>query len=91
MGGRRFLVEGRVQGVFFRASTAERARSLGLAGHAINLPDGRVEVTAWGPDGALDRLARWLAEGPELARVDELSEERLGEPPDPAPEGFSTG
>lgn len=91
MDGRRFLVEGRVQGVFFRASTAERARSLGLSGHAINLPDGRVEVVAWGPEGDLDRLARWLKEGPELARVDGLSEERLDEPPNPAPDGFSTG
>jgi acylphosphatase len=91
LAGRRFLVEGRVQGVFFRASTAREARSLGLSGHAVNLPDGRVEVVAWGSDSALDRLARWLAEGPDLARVASLSEERLASPPDPLPEGFSTG
>jgi acylphosphatase len=91
LGGRRFLVQGRVQGVFFRASTAERARNLALSGHAVNLPDGRVEVVAWGPERDLDRLARWLSEGPELARVDQVSEERLGEPPDPPPDGFSTG
>ena len=42
-------------------------------------------------DRALDRLARWLAEGPDLARVASLSEERLASPPDPLPEGFSTG
>ena len=91
MAGRRFLVEGRVQGVFFRASTAQKARGLGLSGHAVNLADGRVEVVAWGNENELDRLARWLTEGPDLARVDRLSEERLGTPPDPPPVGFSTG
>ncbi len=72
MPGRRFLVEGRVQGVFFRASTANEAERLGLTGHAINLPDGRVEVIAWGEDPALDALAAWLSEGPAQARVDRL-------------------
>ena len=91
MAGRRFLVEGRVQGVFFRASTARRALGLGLSGHAVNLPDGRVEVVAWGSDAQLDRLARWLNEGPDMARVDRLSQEPLDELPDPPPEGFSTG
>ncbi len=77
--------------MFFRASTAARARSLGLAGHAVNLPDGRVEVIAWGSDDRLDQLARWLHEGPDLARVDRLDEEPLAETPDPLPEGFTTG
>ena len=49
MACRQFTVSGRVQGVFFRASTRDVATGLGLTGHAINLPDGRVEVLACGP------------------------------------------
>ena len=49
----RFYVSGRVQGVFFRASTRDRARSLGLAGEVSNLPDGRVAVTATGSQAGL--------------------------------------
>lgn len=66
----RFLVSGKVQGVFFRASTRERALDLGLNGRATNLPDGRVEVVAEGPAEALDALEAWLHEGPSAARVE---------------------
>jgi len=45
----RFFISGRVQGVYFRASTREQARALGLQGSARNLDDGRVEVIASGP------------------------------------------
>ena len=65
----RFLVSGKVQGVFFRASTREQALKLGLHGHATNLPDGRVEVIAAGDSSALDALERWLHIGPLMARV----------------------
>ena len=65
----RFLVTGRVQGVFFRASTREQARRLGLRGHARNLPDGSVEVVAVGSADALESLAAWLRQGPPLAQV----------------------
>ena len=68
----RFLVAGRVQGVFFRASTRRVAEQLGLAGHAINLPDGRVEVIASGPAAALTELEKWLWQGPAAARVDSV-------------------
>jgi acylphosphatase len=68
----RFLVGGRVQGVGFRAATRGQARRLGLRGHARNLPDGRVEVLAAGDAEALEALARWLAHGPPMARVDEV-------------------
>lgn len=70
MAAARFLVSGRVQGVFFRASTREQAQHLGLCGHARNLPDGRVEVLAAGEADAIDALARWLQHGPPQARVD---------------------
>lgn len=70
MASARFLVSGRVQGVFFRASAQRRARDLGLTGHAKNLADGRVEVVACGAPQALDELRRWLHDGPPAARVD---------------------
>jgi len=69
MGCARFVVSGRVQGVFFRASTREEAQRLGLTGHARNLPDGTVEVVACGDDAALAQLESWLAFGPPLAQV----------------------
>lgn len=66
---RHCFVCGRVQGVFFRASTRDKGRELGLEVHARNLPDGRVEVLARGPSPALDRLVDWLHQGPPQARV----------------------
>lgn len=61
------VVHGRVQGVFFRASTQKKARALGLTGWVRNLPDGTVEVLAVGPRPALEALLAWLHEGPPLA------------------------
>lgn len=66
---RRFVVAGRVQGVFFRDSTRRIAESLGLTGYANNRSDGTVEVYACGEAGSLDRLADWLKSGPPMARV----------------------
>lgn len=66
---RRFFVSGRVQGVFFRASTAAQASRLGVRGWARNLPDGRVEVLASGTSEAMAKLADWLQSGPPLAVV----------------------
>ncbi|WP_394004155.1 acylphosphatase [Luteimonas sp. WGS1318] len=65
----RFHVDGRVQGVGFRAATQARATALGVRGEVRNLDDGRVEVVATGAADALDALAGWLAHGPALARV----------------------
>ena len=65
----RFRISGKVQGVFFRASTREQALRLGLSGSARNLDDGRVEVIAGGDDESLESLARWLQEGPPAAKV----------------------
>lgn len=69
----RCLVGGRVQGVFYRASTQGVARQLGLSGYARNLPDGRVEVLACGQHESVERLRNWLWEGPPMARVDSVS------------------
>jgi acylphosphatase len=83
---RRARVEGRVQGVYYRASTAERARALGVRGHARNLPDGSVEVLCAGPLDAVESLIDWLWQGPPMARVDSVQvEEAAGEA---VPEGF---
>jgi acylphosphatase len=68
----RFIVSGKVQGVFFRASTREQAQRLGLLGYARNLSDGRVEVVAVGEDDAIEAIARWLQQGPPSARVDRV-------------------
>jgi acylphosphatase len=85
--GARFLVSGRVQGVWFRASTREHALRLDLRGLARNLDDGRVEVIAFGQEDSLDKLEAWLAVGPPRARVETV----LREPCDsePAGPGFS--
>ncbi len=65
----RCLVAGRVQGVFFRASTRNEAQRLGLTGYARNLMDGRVEVVACGDKEAVETLREWLRRGPPDARV----------------------
>jgi acylphosphatase len=66
---RRFVVTGRVQGVFFRASTQDTARGLGLTGWVRNLPNGDVEVLACGAPNVLDQLQAWLWQGPPSATV----------------------
>lgn len=90
MSAARFLVAGRVQGVAFRAHTRDRARSLGLSGHARNLDDGRVEVLASGDPAALDALAAWLAHGVPPARVDALERTEIAATGLPAG-GFTIG
>lgn len=75
----RFIISGRIQGVFFRASAREQALALGLTGHAINLDDGRVEVLASGAGEAIDTLEAWLHQGSPAARVDKVFRENLAE------------
>ncbi|MGH8086578.1 MAG: acylphosphatase [Lysobacter sp.] len=89
MSAARFLVSGKVQGVFFRASTREQAIALGLRGYARNLDDGRVEVLAAGDDAAIETLADWLQHGPPSARVERV--ERTGAAADAASTGFTLG
>jgi len=69
---RLYYVQGKVQGVFFRASAARVARGLGVEGYARNMPDGRVEILAVGSESAVDQLSHWLAKGPPMARVDKV-------------------
>lgn len=86
---RRFLVFGKVQGVFFRHSTRLEAQRLDIRGIARNLPDGSVEVLARGPAAAIEELRLWLHRGPPEAQVTEVREV----PPADSvavPGGFST-
>jgi acylphosphatase len=66
------LVSGKVQGVGYRAFAQAKAWELGLSGYAENLPDGRVEVVAEGPEDELQRFLELLAQGPRAARVEHL-------------------
>ncbi|WP_018693375.1 acylphosphatase [Algicola sagamiensis] len=66
------LVSGKVQGVWFRASTQKVAQSLHLIGYAKNLPDGRVEVKACGDHDSIQQLIDYLHQGPELAEVSQV-------------------
>jgi acylphosphatase len=79
-------VTGSVQGVFFRAETRDRARSLGLAGWVRNAPDGSVEAVFEGEPERVESMVDWSRRGPSGARVDDVEvawEEPQGE------EGFA--
>ena len=86
---RRYLVFGKVQGVFFRQSTRIEAQRLAIRGLARNLPDGSVEVLAQGTPEAVQALRQWLERGPQFARVDEVREAALNED-FPLPADFET-
>jgi acylphosphatase len=80
----RMIVEGRVQGVGFRAFVTREARRLPLAGFVRNLADGSVEIVAAGPSEAIEALAAAARRGPPASRVDalrleEATEAELGE------------
>lgn len=72
-----FIVTGRVQGVFFRASCKQVADRHGITGWVRNTPDGRVEGTATAQPDALLVLRDWLHNGPEFACVDRLQIQEL--------------
>lgn len=62
-------VSGKVQGVFYRQSTKEKARAIGVTGTVSNLPDGRVQIIATGLTPQLDQLIEWCRIGPPKAVV----------------------
>jgi len=70
------IIRGRVQGVFYRASTQTHAESLNLVGWVSNRPDGAVELVAEGPSPALENLERWCGNGPPMACVSEIKAQR---------------
>ncbi len=65
----RVRASGRVQGVWFRQSVADRARELGVAGWVRNLPDGAVEAILEGPPGAVESALAFVRVGPPRADV----------------------
>ena len=65
----RIIVHGKVQGVFFRASTQTRASELCLAGWVRNLSNGTVEIHAEGDLGSLNKLIEWCRKGSSSAKV----------------------
>lgn len=69
---RHVFVSGRVQGVFFRDFTRQRAEHLGVVGWVRNLPDGRVEAMLEGEPDAVERLIDAMRRGPASARVDDI-------------------
>ena len=69
------VVEGRVQGVAFRACTADEARSLRVSGWCRNLPDGRVEIEAEGERASVEALVAWCRRGPPAAVVERVAVE----------------
>jgi len=71
---RRVIVRGRVQGVFFRASTRERAREVGAAGWVRNRPDGSVEAVFEGKPACVAAMLEFCRGGPRWARVDAVEE-----------------
>lgn len=73
----RASITGRVQGVWYRGSTQERASSLGLSGWVRNRPDGSVELEAQGSEAAVQALLEWCHQGPPAARVRAVDSERI--------------
>lgn len=65
-------VKGRVQGVFYRASTKKEADEFGLKGWVKNEPNGDVSIEVTGPEVLLEQFVEWCWQGPIRARVDKL-------------------
>jgi len=66
------IVRGRVQGVFFRATTRQQAMAANLGGYAKNLADGSVEVFLSGEQDTVETLCEWLWQGPPMAEVSQV-------------------
>ena len=78
-------IEGKVQGVWFRAWTKEQALALGLRGWVRNRADGSVEAVVAGPDSSLEEMLKRFHKGPPLAKVSGVKSETWG---GEVPEGF---
>lgn len=74
-----FIIRGKVQGVFYRASAREKGAELGLSGWVKNLPDGAVQLRATGSAEALLQMEQWCAQGPPRAEVSRVEKKELPE------------
>jgi acylphosphatase len=79
---KRLTIEGRVQGVGYRASFADEAVALGLSGWVRNRRDGSVEACVHGEAAAIDAIILWARRGPPAARVSNVT---IEDAPEPAP------
>lgn len=68
----KILVSGRVQGVYFRLFTQNKAKHFGIKGSAKNLADGRVEIIAEADNAVIEKFIKWCNKGPITARVDHV-------------------
>jgi acylphosphatase len=84
------LVDGRVQGVYYRATAARRATELQLRGYARNLADGRVELLACGEPRALDTFVKWLWVGSSASKVTSVEVTEAAAAAASTPAGFFT-
>jgi acylphosphatase len=71
------IVDGLVQGVFYRQSTKAKAVELGITGEIKNKPDGTVHIVATGTEAQLKNLADWCRKGPEMAIVTDVKVEKI--------------
>jgi len=77
-------VHGKVQGVFFRASTKDKADELGITGFVRNERDGSVFIEAEADEAILNQFVVWCKQGPRMARVDRCDVQEI------EPKGYST-
>lgn len=71
----RVIIKGRVQGVFYRASTKKQADQLGIQGWVRNLPDGSVEALFQGDQTIISKMLAWCRQGPPASKVETVSTE----------------
>jgi len=77
------IIYGRVQGVWFRVSTKNKAEQLGITGWVRNTSDGNVEAVFEGDEKTIEKMLEWCNHGPPLAKVDNVEVKRQ-----PASDGF---
>jgi len=70
------IISGRVQGVWFRASTKKKAEQLGITGWVRNTFDGNVEAVFEGDEKIIEEMLEWCNHGPPLAKVDNVEVEK---------------
>lgn len=81
------VISGRVQGVWFRASTKQKAEQLGLTGWVRNTSEGNVEAVFEGDENLIQEMLEWCHHGPPLANVENV--EVKNQEPTNAFDGFS--
>jgi acylphosphatase len=66
------IISGRVQGVWFRANTKNKAEQLGITGWVRNTDDGKVEALFEGKDDHIKEMLEWCKHGPLMAKVTDV-------------------